>query len=266
MSEATEATARAARYHYGWNVVALTLVLQAVSIGISIYSFALFVVPWLEAFPVDRAQVMFAIFVAQVGMGALSPLAGRLLDRFSIRLLVVVGCFSQAAGLLAMSVATEFWQIVAAYATLMPLGMVFAGTLASQTLVTRWFTARRGVAIGISAMGTSLGGFAFPLLIAPLISNVGWQETLAVLAALAVLLTAPAAVVVLRRAPPVHGRGLAGTPAARQWSARETLSTRTFWIPVVALVPVNAAFGGVQFSLGAYVFDLASTRASRRPS
>ena len=256
MSEATEPTARTARYHYGWNVVALTLVLQAVSIGISIYSFALFVVPWLDAFAVDRAQVMFAIFVAQVGMGALSPLAGRMLDRFSIRLLVVVGCFSQAAGLLVMSVAAEFWQIVAAYATLMPLGMVFAGSLASQTLVTRWFTARRGVAIGISAMGTSVGGFAFPLLIAPLISNVGWQETLAVLAALTALLTVPAALLVLRRAPPDHGHGPAGGPAARQWSTREALATRTFWIPVVALVPVNAAFGGVQFSLGAYVFDL----------
>ena len=256
MSEATDATARGGGYYYGWNVVALTLVMQAVTIGISIYSFALFVVPWLDAFAVDRAQVMFAIFLGQVAMGVVSPFCGRLLDRFSIRVLVVVGCTSQALGLLAMSVATAFWQIVAAYATLIPLGMVFAGSLASQTLVTRWFTARRGLAIGISAMGTSLGGFAFPLLIAPLISNIGWQETLVVLASLTVLLTVPAAMLVLRRRPAEQVHGGAAATAARQWSAREVLSTRTFWIPVVALVPVNAAFGGVQFSLGAYVFDL----------
>ena len=256
MSDTTDPPAGPGGYYYGWNVVALTLALQAVSIGISIYSFALFVVPWLDAFGVDRAQVMFAIFLAQVAMGAMSPLCGRLLDRFSIRVLVVVGCLCQAAGLLVMSLATAFWQIVAAYATLMPLGMVFAGTLASQTLVTRWFTTRRGVAIGVSAMGTSVGGFAFPLLIAPLISSVGWQETLAVLAALSVLLTVPGALWVLRRSPPGHGIGGGRAPAARQWTAREVLATRTFWIPVVALVPVNASFGGVQFSLGAYVFDL----------
>ena len=29
-----------------------------------------------------------------------------------------------------------------------------------------------------------------------------------------------------------------------------------FWIPVIGLVPINAAFGGVQFNLGAYVGDL----------
>ena len=256
MSEATNATARSGRYHYGWNVVALTLVLQAVSIGISIYSFALFVVPWLDAFHVDRAQVMLAIFLAQVGLGAMSPICGRLLDRFPVRVLIVLGCVSLAAGLLAMSLATAFWQVVLAYATLMPLGMAFAGTLASQTLVTRWFTARRGVAIGVSAMGTSMGGFAFPLLIAPLISNVGWEDTLAVLAALTVVLTVPAALLVLRRSPPGQDRRMGGGAPPRQWSTLEVLSTRTFWIPVIALVPVNAAFGGVQFSLGAYVFDL----------
>ena len=256
MSEATDATARGDRYYYGWNVVALTLVLQAVTIGISFYSFALFVVPWLEAFAVDRAQVMFAIFLAQLGLGAVSPVCGHLLDRFPVRLLVVLGCVCLAGGFLTMSAATAFWQVVVAYATLMPLGMAFAGSLASQTLVTRWFTGRRGVAMGISAMGTSVGGFAFPLLIAPLISNVGWQDTLAVLAALTVVLTVPAALLVLRRSPPGDARRVAGGSPPRRWSTREVLSTRTFWIPVVALVPVNAAFGGVQFNLGAYVFDL----------
>ena len=256
MSEATDATAGRGRYYYGWNVVALTLVLQAVSVGIPFYSFALFVVPWLEAFAVDRAQVMFAIFLAQLALGAVSPMCGRLLDRFPVRLLVVVGCVSLAGSLLMMSIATAFWQVVVAYATLMPLGMAFAGSMASQALVTRWFTGRRGVAMGISAMGTSLGGFAFPLLIAPLISNVGWEDTLVVLAALTVALTVPAALLVLRRSPPGDASRVAGGSLPRQWSTREVLSTRTFWIPVVALVPVNAAFGGVQFSLGAYVFDL----------
>ncbi len=256
MSADTDLNARTGRYHYGWNVVALTLVMQAVSIGVSIYSFALFVVPWLDAFAVERTEVMFAIFLAQIALGASAPICGRLLDRLSIRLLVIVGSLCLAGGFLAMSLATAFWQVVLAYATLIPIGMGLAGTLASQTLVTRWFTARRGMAIGLSAMGTSLGGFVFPLLIAPLIANVGWQDTLGVLAALTVVLIVPAALLVLRRSPPPPAHVTAGAPAPRQWSVREVLSTRTFWIPVVALVPVNAAFGGVQFSLGAYVFDL----------
>ena len=57
------------RWFYGWNVVALTLVNQAVSVGICIYSFALFVVPWLDEFGVSRSEVMFAAVAMQVGVG-----------------------------------------------------------------------------------------------------------------------------------------------------------------------------------------------------
>ena len=40
------------------------------------------------------------------------------------------------------------------------------------------------------------------------------------------------------------------------WTTQEILTTRTFWIPVLSFIPINAAFGGVQFNLGAYVGDL----------
>ena len=50
-------------------------------------------------------------------------------------------------------------------------------TLASQTLMTRWFVAQRGLAIGISATGTNLGGIVFPLLVAYGLAQVGWRET-----------------------------------------------------------------------------------------
>ena len=40
------------------------------------------------------------------------------------------------------------------------------------------------------------------------------------------------------------------------WTNVEILKTRTFWIPVLSFIPINAAFGGVQFNLGAYVGDL----------
>ena len=245
---------RGVRYFYGWNVVALTLVIQAVTVGISIYSFALFVVPWLTDFEVERADVMLAIFLLQISFGAISPLCGRLLDRFPMRALVMIGGAATAAGLLAMSFATALWQIVLIHVTLLPLGMVLAGTLASQTMVTKWFIAKRGLAIGISTMGTSLGGFAFPLITAFLIGARGWQDTLLVLAAIALALTVPAAFFVLRRQPPTIER--TGRPVVQNLEAKQFLRSRSFWIPIVCFVPVNAAFGGVQFSLGAYVFDL----------
>mgnify|MGYP001979497348 FL=1 len=245
--------------HYSWLVVALTVLNQAISVGILIYSFALFVVPWLDAFDVNRGQLMVAIFLLQMSVGFASPVLGRWLDTCSIRVLVVAGGVATGLGLFALSQATAFWQIILIHMTLLPLGMVLCGTLASQTIVSKWFTENRGVAIGVSAAGTSLGGFLFPLITAQLISLFGWQSTLVVLSMAAFVLLVPANLWILRVPPPPPRPVPAGGEAhidARVWTDREILTTRMFWIPVAALMPMNAAFGGVQFNLGAYVSDL----------
>ncbi|MFT7654156.1 MAG: MFS family permease [Candidatus Azotimanducaceae bacterium] len=249
--------------HYRWLIVATTLVNQAFSVGILIYSFALFVVPWLEEFSVSRGQIMLAIFALQVSVGLVSPLLGRLLDNRSLRWLFIGGAVCTSSGLLLLSQATAFWQVLLIHATLMPIGMGLCGTLASQTLVSKWFTSNRGMAIGISAMGTSLGGFVFPLVTSSLLVTFAWQGTLMFHAALCFFVLLPLNYLVLSVEPPVRELDT-GTDVSldnRVWTTPEILKTRMFWLPVIGLVPINAAFGGVQFNLGAYVSDLGMTQS-----
>ena len=253
-------------WHYGWNVVSLTLIFQAISIGILIYCFALFVVPWLETFDSSRGKVMIAITALQLGVGLLSPFAGRAMDALPMRWLVIVGATSMASGLMLASLATAMWQIVALYALVLPIGMALAGPLAAQTLVTRWFLERRGMALGISAIGTSIGGFAFPFLTSALIENYGWRPALQSLAALTLIGVIPASFWILRRQPPqaaIIGADSQDDPSsaaaradAREWKVPEILRTRMFWIAVAAFLPINAAFGAIQFNLGALTRDL----------
>jgi MFS family permease len=244
--------------NYRWYIVALTLVNQAVSVGIIIYSFALFVVPWLDEFSVSRGQIMLAIFFLQLSVGLVSPVFGRFLDHYSMRLLTIIGALSTSIGLFALSQATEFWQIVTVYMTFLPVGMLLCGTLSSQTLVSKWFTANRSLAIGISAMGTSIGGFFFPLISAELIATHDWSTALLILSFLSLFVLVPLNFFVLKVAPPEVKieAGIANSIDHKVWTSKEILSTRMFWIPIIGLVPVNAAFGGVQFNLGAYVGDL----------
>jgi len=250
-----------AGWHYGWNVVGVTLVFQAVTIGILIYCFALFVVPWVEAFNASRGRVMFAITALQIGVGILSPLVGRAMDAMAIRWLVIGGALAVAAGLLLASLATAFWQIVLLYALVLPIGMALAGPLAAQTLVTRWFAERRGVALGVSAVGTSIGGFSFPFLTGALLEQYGWRGALQFLSLVTLVLVVPAVFWVLRRPPPAvtnDGQGPAATTAiaTQEWTLREIFRTPMFWLAVCAFLPINAAFGSIQFNLGALTRDL----------
>lgn len=244
--------------HYRWYIVALTLLNQALAVGIMIYSFALFVVPWLEEFDLQRSQVMMAIFSFQAMLGLMSPLFGRYMDQYSMRWLVVAGGALTGIGLCLLSLATAFWQVIVIYSTFLPVGMILCGTLASQTMVSKWFTTGRGVAIGLSSMGTSMGGFVFPMLTGSLILAFEWHGALLYLGLLVLVLIIPLNFFVLRYEPPavIVASGRSASLDSRSWTTREILATRKFWIPVICLIPINAAFGGVQFNLGAYVSDL----------
>lgn len=246
---------------YRWTIVGVTLVNQALTLGIMIYSFALFVVPWLETFGISRSQAMLAIFMFQVICGFISPIFGRLMDTYSMRGLVVLGGFSASLGLCLISYTTAFWQIVLIHMTLLPVGMMLCGTLASQTMVSKWFTDKRGLAIGISSMGTSMGGLTIPLLANQLIEHNGWQDAIFFLGIVMATVIMPLNLWILRKEPPEPEQSAKdGRLDTKSWGSREILSTRNFWIPVIGLIPINAAFGGVQFNIGAYVADLGMTQ------
>jgi len=201
---------------------------------------------------------MLAILSFQIVTGLLSPVLGRYMDQFAMRLLVLSGALAMSLGLFLLSLATEFWQIVAVHVTLLPVGMILTGTLASQTMVSKWFTEKRGLAIGVSSMGTSLGGLSVPLVTAWLIGEQGWQGAYLVLAMLSLILLVPLNYLVLRHDPPILRLQASETSGVemKTWTTRQILESWAFWIPVLALIPINAAFGGTQFNLGAYMSDL----------
>lgn len=247
--------------HYRWCVVAVTLVMQAVTIGTLVYTFGLFVLPWLDAFSASRRDVMLAIASLQVGMALLSPFAGRALDAVPYRRLLPIGLAAFAVGLWLVAHATALWQVLAVYGLVFPLATALIGTLAAQTLVTRWFHDQRGLAIGISAMGTNLGGIVLPLLVGGLLPVLGWRDTLQWLALGGLLAIGPLAWWVLGRSPMPEPR-VDGSVAGRVWTTRAILSTRLFWIPVLSMAPLNIAFGAVQFNLGPFGQDLGLTPAA----
>lgn len=255
-----------------WRIVAFTMLMQAVSYGILVYSYALFVVPWLSTFEADRTDVMVTIFALQIALGLISPFTGKLFDQYSSVWLVVPGGLVLAAGLALVSISTGLWQITVLYATLLPIAITLTGPVAAQTIITKWFQEKRGMAIGLSAIGTSIGGFLVPMLVAPLLASYEWRGTMQALALLALVAICPLGWLLLRRRPPAppavaktegdfaeNEAPPISTIEQREWTTREILGTRYFWLPVLALFPINMAFSGVQFNLPTYAQDLGNS-------
>lgn len=253
------------RWYYGWNVIAVGLIFQAVTFGIALFCFTFWVEPWMVEFDVGRGEIMWAMVLLNLVMGVAAPFGGQAMDRLSIRGLIIAGSIFFAAGLALASFATALWQIIVIYAVLITPGTLLAGPLAAQTLAAKWFRARRGMAIGFSSVGTSLGGLIMPMIVAGLIADIGWRPTNQILAAVSLTVILPLVWFVVRNTP--EDKGIEPEPEAEvlaehahlgdfpDWNTRSILQQRSFWIPIFAFLPMMMAFGSVQFNLAPYVSD-----------
>ena len=251
-------------WYHGWNVLAVAMLFQAVTFGVGIYSFTFWVAPWSAEFTVGRSEVMTVFITLQVAMGLLSPLAGRAVDRLSLRGLIIAGALCLAAGLLLAGRAGALWHLNLVYGTLIVAGLLLAGPLAAQTLAARWFARRRGTALGVVTIGTSIGGFLAPPLVTALHAEIGWRAANDWLALIVVLLIVPPVWLLVRNAPSaglgaVEGTGGDGHRDGGPVPSTATLNIlrqRVFWLTVFAFTPLATAFGGAQQNLGPYASDL----------
>jgi MFS family permease len=148
----------------------------------------------IEPVALDFGSTMAAVAlgngIVQAVMGLASPLVGPVLDRRSIRGVMLVGTFVLAVGLLLLTRVPELWH-VGAMLPLVGVGATLIGPLPASALITKVFGDRRGRALGISATGTTIASLSIPPLAAYLIAEFGWRDAIATLAIGGAALTLP---------------------------------------------------------------------------
>jgi sugar phosphate permease len=103
---------------------------------------------------------------------------------------------------------TALWMFYFFY-LLNALGYVCGGPLPNQVLLSRWFDAGRGKAMGFAYLGIGVGGAIVPLLSAALVNAFGWRVALQVLGVLIIVLALPFAYAV-RESPDAEDAGRIG--------------------------------------------------------
>lgn len=255
-------------WYYGWNIIGAGMAFQAMAFGLTFYTFGVWVLPWSEEFGTSRGEIMIGYILVNIAMGLLAPFVGHAMDSKPIRALVTAGIVMIAGGFLLVSFGTSILQVLAIYATLVAAGAILAGPLGASTLAVKWFRARRSFAFGISAMGTSLGGFLLPPFAAFLLANFGWRGAHQIIAALAIILIVPLVWWVVSNTP--EDRGIEPEPEATDhdgkpangaadrlsWTTRTILREPNFWITAIAFGTLTMAFSGVLPNLVAIAHDI----------
>ncbi|MBB2917160.1 MFS transporter [Cupriavidus alkaliphilus] len=232
--------------HYAWLIAALTfLVMLTTSAALGLPGAFLQPLSREMGWNTDQISSILAFRFALFGL--MAPFSALLMDRFGVRSVVCAALALIAGGMALATVSTELWQLFVAWGLMLGVGSGLTALVLAAVVANRWFSARRGLVIGILTASAATGQLAFLPVAAWLIEHMGWRvavlPVLAACAALALLVfglmrSRPADVGLAAFGEvPSHPATLPAAPAAAPFTLRgpfrvlrEAARTQTFWI------------------------------------
>jgi MFS family permease len=167
----------ARKIHYGWVMVALTM---AYVVGSS----AVMSIPGVLLVPISKeygwsvGELSGPLGLRMALFGLMAPFAGALMLRYGPRAVLIGSAALLIVGLaLAMTMTTK-WQLWLSLGVILGLAPGMTALVLTTTIATRWFTARRGLVIGILSAGTATGQLIFLPPAAWLAEHYGWRMAL----------------------------------------------------------------------------------------
>src|SRR6516165_11918070 len=136
------------RLHYGWIVVSITFITLLFSAGIRSAP-GVIIVPLEDEFHWSRATISFAISINLLLYGLIGPFAGAMMDRFGFRYIMLIALTLMCIGLGLTSFMLESWQMIVLWGVVVGAGTGILANVLAAAVASRWFTAQRGLVVGI---------------------------------------------------------------------------------------------------------------------
>jgi MFS family permease len=253
------------RIFYGWWIVAIGCVQDAVKGGLFNTGFTLYFLPVLTELNLSRAATSLPFSLSRLEAALGAPFVGYLIDRFDVRVMLVAGTLLAGLGLILLSLTHSYLLFLLVFIGPLSFGFQAGFNQATLAVVAHWFRRKRGLAMAIVQTGQAIGGVLIFPLVALAVLKLGWR-TAAVLSGLAVLTLLPL-VLFIRRSPESMGllpdgdrspaQGRQASPSGltpplddtREFTTREALRTPTFWLLAAFHGLRNVPYAGVTVHL-----------------
>src|SRR3989454_90756 len=241
------------RVFYGWIVVAASATIVCVALG-SLFSLGVFLGPIERTMGWSRGAISTVALLNWVAMGLGSFFWGALSDRIGGRGVALGGGFLLGLGLVLASQAQALWHFYVAFGFLVGFaaGAFYAPVTATTT---RWFTARRGLAVALVSAGIGLGILIVAPLARALTSAWDWRVAMLVLGDLAWLVIVPVALLLREPATGAVASDDAEPGAQRDYTTREVLAAPQFWAIALTHFACCAAHSGPIFHMVTHATD-----------
>lgn len=244
---ANDTAARGSEFRLGWKVVLAALL--GVACGgspVPYNAIGQLIGPVHKAMGWSIADISLAITLFGIIAGLLAPLYGWLADRYGVRRVALASlvAFGLSFGALGLVPGNLWgWWIGWSLAGLFGIGST---PVTFTRGINLWFFRQRGLALGITLIGTSLTAIFVPQLAGWAIDRYGWRAAFPVLGALPLLVAFPVGWFLFReprpeQRPPQVSSGAKLTGI----EAKAAVRSYRFWLIFGSAALIAMAYGGI---------------------
>lgn len=225
--------------YYGWRIVAAAAGLQFVYAALLLQGFGAYIAVLSDEYGWSKTALAGGAAIQSIEGAVIGPLLGWMVDRIGPRRVARLGVVLFALGFAAFSRIDSLTGFYAAVG-LIAIGASLCGYFPLSVALMHFFERKRARALSTMGLGMAAGGLAVPL-VGWAMERYGWRDTALVSAGIIALVGWPLASM-LRGSPAEVGETVDGLPPqppaeagaeedpGRDYTAREALRTRAFWL------------------------------------
>ena len=228
---------------FGWRMVAIAIAIDFFAVGFAFQSYPVIQLQLEEELNLSRFLTTLTIPIFMICSALFFPLVGKLLDRHSVKRILVWGGFIYSLSLMGLYLTVNYVSFIIVYALPIALGATLMGNLSTSKLVSSWFDKQAGRALGIAAMGVSFAGFIFPNLTQYFLMDIlllEWREVYLVFGIFLLILITPLMFLLVIDNPRDINQEIDGDSKNEEteveeligleWEIKDLLKNKNFWI------------------------------------
>ena len=187
---------------YAYLIVLVCIINMMLPCAMILSCIGIFITPVTTYFGIAKAEFSLSFAILCATMMVSLPLTGKLTERFGMRRVLPICILLCGAGCGAMGFSQAVWHFYLC-GIIIGLGMPGLIYLSVPTLIGNWFKGRIGFFVGLCMAFTGIGGAIFNALGTALMQGnpEGWKTTYLVFAAIILLISLPATLLLVYDSP-----------------------------------------------------------------
>ena len=175
------------RIHPAWIVAGITFGTLFATAGFRSAPSVL-ILPLEEDFGWRRDVISLAVAINVLLYGLTAPFAAALMERFTVRKVVMAALTTVGTGALLTIWMSQSWHLMLLWGVVVGVGTGSMALVFAATIANRWFVKRRGLVIGILTAAAASGQLVFLPGLSKLAQDPGWRASSLVIALSAYLM------------------------------------------------------------------------------